>query len=178
MQKVLDALEKEPVGIHALRKASPRWCKCILYDKIPADATLKGILGKRFTCLIVLFQMHALDRSGKRRPNNSVGHFVCLSRKASGQEEYFSSYGHVPGYAIAKTYSDPHKFDKLFSGKPLVNKTRFQTKDHSNTCARWCLARVMLAPLSLKSFQTLFMSRTQLRSADDLCALATLFLIH
>ena len=174
MQRVLLALEKQPVGILELRRAAPLWCRVMKYDDLPAKPQLKLVLGKRYKCVICLYQMH----DAKHRVSDGVGHYVCISRTLKGKVEYFSSYGMQPGVELSATHSDPDKLQSLVGSKPIISSARLQSRYHTNTCARWALLRAMLVQIPLKIFVKLMSGRLHLKTPDDLCALATLFVIR
>lgn len=101
----------------------------------------------------------------------NVGHFVCVTNG----KEYFSSYGHDPRYALKLTGNS----DKLLKFLPRnydYNKVKFQNERNANTCALYCLARVILVDMTLREFQKLFRRKINLKNSDEVITLATLLL--
>ena len=143
------------------------------YDDLPTSPKLNLVLGKRYKCVIILYQM----QDSKHRPTTGVGHYVCVSKTLRGTE-YFSSYGLKPGVELRATHNDRGKLQSLVGTKPIINTARLQSRYHSNTCARWSLLRAMLVQVPLAPFVKLFSGRVHIQKADDLCALATLFVIR
>ena len=81
-------------------------------------------------------------------PLQEVGHFVLLTQLSEHTLEYFDSY--------AQPVPEPvRELAKANGMRVLTNKTRLQEKT-SNTCAKWCIARLFSLPNSLDRFVSLY----------------------
>ena len=80
----------------------------------------------------------------------------------------------VTSQELAATHSDPNIFKRLLPKNFIYNSTKFETSGDINTCWRWCLARCVLAHITLKDFQKLFRQRVILKDTDDTIVLMTL----
>ena len=88
-------------------------------------------------------------------PQEPVGHFVTLSHLESGLE-YFDSFGREPAPQVV-TFA-------AANGLPLVhNKKKLQDK-RSDTCAKWCVARIFSLPLPLEDFLEIYSGHKTLRA--------------
>ena len=173
MQKVLRALEVEAVGINHLRRALVHMgmktkVRVMLYDDLPKNGTTESVF-RGAKALIVLYTLH-----GKNA--DAVGHYVAII-KHSDHLEYFSSYGLPPEAEIAATHSDG-KLMQLLGRNYRVSKAKLQSRFHSNTCARWAFARVLLHEIKNASFTKTFSEKMHFTKPDDLVSLATLFCIR
>ena len=154
MQTVLTQEKKRPLSIEMLGKLAPKWCRVVKYDDLKSAKTLSDAL-KGKECLVVLYNVH----SNKRKVLNMAGHFIVINAKSKKQPvEYFSSSGWTVSQELAATH----------------NSTKFETSGDINTCWRWCLARCVLAHITLKDFQKLFRQRVILKDTDDTIVLMTL----
>lgn len=79
---------------------------------------------------------------------SEVGHFVLLSHISDNTLEYFDSFGRVPPESVLQ-------LAKQNNMRLIHNKIQLQDKI-SNTCAKWCIARLFSLPNSLKSFIELY----------------------
>ena len=174
MQKVLRALESESVGISHLRRALVHMglkskVRVILYDDLPKNGTIDSVF-RGAKAIIVLYTMHGKDL-------DAVGHYIAII-KHKVHLEYFSSYGLPPGAEIAATHSDPDKLMNLLGRNYKVSRAKLQSRFHSNTCARWAFARVLLHDVKNPSFVKTFSEKVHFAKPDDLVSLATLFCIR
>ena len=170
MLKVLRALEQESVGINHLRRALTHMglnkkVRVSLYDELGS-----GDPFGKYTALIVLYMLH-----GKRE--DAIGHYSTIIKHKT-HLEYFSSYGLPPAAELAATHSDPDKLAKILGKNYRISKAKLQSRFHSNTCARWAFARVLLADLPNSAFVKTFSGRLHLTQPDDVVSLATLFCIR
>lgn len=83
-------------------------------------------------------------------PNSveEVGHFVLLTQTGAKTLEYFDSFAQEPPIAVkelAKT-----------NGMRVVTGDVVLQDKKSNTCAKWCIARMFSLPNSLSSFYSLY----------------------
>jgi len=173
MDKVLLALEKQPVGIAHLRRSCPDYVRVIEYDRLPKKGSLAQVFGKRYKALIVLYELH----DSKYRQLDGMGHYACILKRGKGYE-YFSSYGLPISAEIAQTHSDPKRLHELLGKDVIVNRAKLQSTFKSNTCGRWAYARATLADLPLKKFIDYFGKKIHLNKADDTIALCTIFAIN
>ena len=153
-----------------LGKLAPKWCRVVKYDDLKSAKTLSDAL-KGKDCLVVLYNVH----SNKRKVLNMAGHFIVINAKSKKQPvEYFSSSGWTVSQELAATHSDASIFKRLLPKNFIYNSTKFETSGDINTCWRWCLARCVLAHITLKDFQKLFRQRVILKDTDDTIVLMTL----
>ena len=153
-----------------LGKLAPKWCRVVKYDDLKSAKTLSDAL-KGKECLVVLYNVH----SNKRKVLNMAGHFIVINAKSKKQPvEYFSSSGWTVSQELAATHSDASIFKRLLPKNFIYNSTKFETSGDINTCWRWCLARCVLAHITLKDFQKLFRQRVILKDTDDTIVLMTL----
>ena len=174
MQKVLRALESEAVGINHLRRALVHMglkskVRVMLYDDLPKNGTTESVF-RGANAIIVLYTLHG-------KGLDAIGHYVAII-KHKDHLEYFSSYGLPPGAEIAATHSDPDKLMKLLGRNYKVSKAKLQSRFHSNTCARWAFARVLLHDIKNSSFVKTFSEKMHFTKPDDIVSLATLFCIR
>ena len=174
MQAVLDALEKQPVGIAHLRRSSPAYVRVMEYDELPKKGSIDQVFGKKYTAVIILYEMHTT----KHRLVNGTGHYICIIKRGAKSYEYFSSYGLPPMAEIDATKSDPERLKSLLGSKLLVNRAKLQSKYHTATCGRWAFSRALLANLPLSQFVGFFGKKVQVSKSDSLVGLATLFAIR
>ena len=170
MQTVLNQEKKRPLSIEMLGKLVPKWCRVVKYDDLAsAKSLMQALKGK--DCLVVLYNVH----SNKRKVLNVAGHFIVINARSKKQPvEYFSSSGWTVSQELAATHSDPNIFKRLLPKNFIYNSTKFETSGDINTCWRWCLARCVLAHITLKDFQKLFRQRVILKDIDDVIVLMTL----
>ena len=170
MQTVLDQEKKRPLSIEMLGKLAPKWCRVVKYDDLASSKNLKQALNGK-DCLVILYNVH----SNKRKVLNVAGHFIVINARSKKQPvEYFSSSGWTVSQELAATHSDPSIFKRLLPKNFIYNSTKFETSGDINTCWRWCLARCVLAHITLKDFQKLFRQRVILKNTDDVIVLMTL----
>lgn len=109
--------------------------------------TIDAVFGNRFFTIIYL-----------TNPESEVGHFTLLSH-FEGEIEFFDSTGNkVPD--IIK------KFAEINGMKLVTNKKVLQGRE-TNTCAKWCIARILSLPLKLDVFQKIFNGNRHYK-ADDI----------
>lgn len=88
-------------------------------------------------------------------PQDPVGHFVTLSHLDSGLE-YFDSFGREPPPQVVAFAAA--------NGLPLAhNKKKLQDK-RSDTCAKWCVARIFSLPIPLEDFVEIYSAHKTLRA--------------
>lgn len=85
-----------------------------------------------------------------------VGHFVLLSHLTDKTMEYFDSFAQEPPPSVRELV-------KRNGMRMRTNDVVLQDKK-SNTCAKWCIARMFSLPNTLKSFQELYTSHKTLSS--------------
>lgn len=108
---------------------------------------IDAVFGNRFFTVIFL-----------TNPTSEVGHFTLLCH-FEGEIEFFDSTANkVP--EIIKHFA---KINKM---KLIVNKKVLQGSE-SNTCAKWCIARILSLPLKLVEFQKIFSGNRHYK-ADDI----------
>ena len=170
MQSVLNQEKKRPLSIEMLGQLAPTWCRVVKYDALKSAKNLKDAL-KGKDCLIVLYNIH----SNKRKVLNVAGHFIVINARSTKQPvEYFSSSGWTMSQELAATHSDPNIFKRLLPKNFIYNSIKFESSGDINTCWRYCLARCVLAHITLKDFQKLFRQRVILKNSDDVIVLMTL----
>ena len=168
MDKVVDELKREPVGIDHIRRACPR-AKVMLYDKIPPGATYDNLTrGKK--CLIILYTMHSRGKS-----TDGVGHYALI-QKQGAKMLYFSSYGLGPEDEIAATHSSG-KLRDLLGPKFIRNTMRLQSNFHTATCGRWCILKARLHDVPLRAFNRIFGQKKTSLDPDSIACIATMFLV-
>ena len=103
-----------------------------------------------------------------------MGHFIALLPWPKGIE-YFSSLGGSPEDELGKLGEPRDIMMNLLGRSWNYNRTALQSGKYTvQSCAAWVLARVRLAKLKLREFQSLF-TKVTINSPDDLVALLTLF---
>lgn len=163
---------KEPLSIEMLSKIVPPWCRVEFYDKLAKYKTLSAAL-RGAKCIIVLYNIH--DR--KKNTLNKAGHFILINTIGK-QVEYFSSSGWSVAKELDITRSDPKVFERLLGHKFIQNTVPLEKQGDSNDCWRFCLARAILADMSLKQFQKLFSNHIHLKNADEIVTLMTMLHIE
>lgn len=88
-------------------------------------------------------------------PDDPVGHFVVLSHLESGLE-YFDSFGRAPPPQVV-TFA-------AANGLSLVHNKKKLQDIRSDTCAKWCVARIFSLPTSLVDFVEIFSGHKTLRA--------------
>lgn len=84
--------------------------------------------------------------------DGEVGHFTLLTDLGDNMLEYFDSLaGSIPEQVAELARRNGKRI--------LTNKVRLQELN-SNTCAKWCVARLFALPNSLKRFVTLYTGHT------------------
>ena len=170
MDKVVEELKKEPVGIDHIRRACPN-AKVMLYDKIPPTGATYDNLTRGKKCLIILYMLHA--RGNKTR--DQTGHYALLQREGS-RMLYFSSYGFSAEQEIAATHSSGRILALL--GPHYVRNTHpLQRQKHTATCGRWCILKARLHDVPMKMFNRIFGQRRVSLDPDSIACLATMFLV-
>ena len=170
MLKVLRSLEQESVGINHLRRAlvhmgRSKTTRVVMYDDLKGNPFTGSV-----NAVIVLYMLHG-------KSEEAVGHYSTIIKNKT-HYEYFSSYGLPPAAELAATHSDPDKLARILGKNYRISKAKLQRRFHSNTCARWAFARVLLADLPNSQFVKSFSGRLHLTQPDDVVALATLFCIR
>jgi hypothetical protein len=139
-----------------------------------SDADIRKVLGSDIKILTypMLGKMksinEAFDSKGRcmllfLTENESTGHWVCMINRPN-EIEFFDSYGEAPeeqkdmlsrSRLEALDQDSPYLMKLLrASGKKVIYNTHpFQSeKAGVNTCGRWCIARLLYAPKSLRYF--------------------------
>lgn len=81
-------------------------------------------------------------------PVEQVGHFVLLSHLSEKTLEYFDSFAQDPPQSV-------RELAKRNGMRLLTNHTVLQDVE-SNTCAKWCIARMFSLPNSLERFTQMY----------------------
>ena len=152
-----------------MKKTAPDWCQVRLYDSLKKYRTLKqAATGK--PCMIVLYDMHDSDRRSKV----GVGHYSLIIM--SPKIQYWSSYGYPVDFEISATHSKNTLKDLL--GEHFNAKIPYQSKEHTQTCWKWCLLRASVYKMPENRFKQLFYSTSpKIKTPDDLVSLLTLGLL-
>lgn len=170
MAKLREALEAQPMSDDTMRRmlgARAQDTLVTAYDDLRGVSTFHDLFAKH-RAAIVLLQMRGTD--------NPVGHWIALLNKGR-YVEHFDPYGIGLDEELDITHEDRHLARiQEHSQVPLVETTEQlqHMRDHTNTCGRWCVARVLLQDLDHAQFGQLFAERTE--KADDAVALATMLL--
>ena len=92
------------------------------------------------------------------------GHWVCMFKRNNNTIEYFDSYGEKPEQP--KTWISREQNEQLGQSEPVLmkllkesrNRIYYNTfpyqknKEDTNTCGRWCLARLICKDFSNQQF--------------------------
>jgi len=144
--------QEEPLSFDDLKSIlgpDQKICQFIYYDDL-VNYNIDKLFAKP-TC-IILMDIHNGNKV------ESVGHFIALL-KYKEYIEHFDPYG----LNIEEELAITHEKDLL---KQLLNNSGFtirtnttqlqQLKNDVQTCGRWCVARVRLHELNLRSFINFF----------------------
>ena len=135
------------------------------YDKLHTGVSLKKLLPAATSGVLILF-------GDKRRGASGVGHWVLLFRSPECGVEFFGSYG--LGYrGIIRVSHNPNKLQKILSKThAYINKHPYQSKEHSQTCARHAVTRYNCAHLKPREYAALMHDPRM--SADEIVTMLTL----
>lgn len=93
-----------------------------------------------------------------KRSGDKVGHFMAIIQQRN-HIEHFDSYGYSIQDELNITGEPPYIIELLneTSRKVIESKVRFQsTQNDSETCGRWCVARVRMRDLFISEFKDFF----------------------
>lgn len=146
----LQQLEQMPLTIDNLKqmlKSShfDQDVQIIQYNDIPTNHSLEEFLQNPYWIVL----LH-IEKPGAP----PVGHFIALFRGGSGIE-HFDSYGLTMDQELSLTHEAPFLTRML---QPIISqvfqgRATLQSKiNHSNTCGRWCVLRLIHYPKTYDQF--------------------------
>lgn len=171
---VITQLEATPLSLDELKRMlTPKRrdtdTKLILYDDLKQFEDLQHMFGKD-KAVIILLQIE--------KPNApKVGHFIAML-DMDDHYEHFDSYGLNADEELAITHEQPFLTQLIqTSSKRLAESTtRYQhIREHTNTCGRWAVGRVLLQDLNLKEFKEVISAAHAV--PDVTISLMTMFLL-
>ena len=169
MQKFIEWEKQQPLDYSTMKKHAPAHCAVRLYDSLKSFGSLRQAMGGK-PCMILLYELHKSDK----RTKAGVGHYVLII--AGKTPRYWTSYGYPVDYEIAATHSGTRL--KQLLGSHKNSRIGYQSKEHSQTCWKWCLMRANLYKLPESGFKQLFYnSNPKISSHDDLISIASLCLL-
>lgn len=170
---IIDKIEQQALSFDDLKRMLSRGgrdkdTKLMDYDELGKFEHLAQIFGSN-RAVIILLQIEA--------PNAPrVGHWIAMLDQGD-HFEHFDSYGLSADEELAITHESPHLTRLIQTAGMRVedSTTRYQQiREHTNTCGRWCVARVLLQKLTMKHFKAVIQ---QSHSVPDVTiALMTMFL--
>ena len=165
MQDILNFEERRPLDYNTMRKYAPRDCSVRLYDSLSRFKSIRAAMGSK-PSMIVLYEMH----DTKKRQSVGVGHYSLVLQ---GGKQYWSSYGYPIDYEISATHSEGTL--KSLMGDHSNSKIKYQAREDTQTCWKWCLLRATMHKMPETRFKQLFYSNPpRIKTPDDLVSLVTL----
>ena len=157
----MERLITEPMSLEKLRKFLPPDSHAVLYKELDASAL------KHKNSVVVLYETQVNKKK--------IGHFIVILKRPGGAE-YFSSLGRSPADEQKSLSLDSEKFKTLVGKNYSYNKTALQNSQNYrvNDCGRWCIARVLLANMSISEFVALIHRKNV--TTDQKIAFASLLL--
>ena len=161
LRSLLETIERTPVTIGFLKERVPKDVDVYAYEQLKNKHRSNVFKNKRGVIVLI-------PKKGEKK-----GHFVALIPRRN-HIEYFSSLGNSYETELAQLQEPKDVFKSLLGKQFIYNNIRFQSgKYNINTCGAWVLARVKLAGLKMREFQSLF-NRVSLQGADDVVSLMVL----
>lgn len=121
--------------------------KIMRYEEL-ANKTLQSLF-HGYMAIIVFLDIH------NEHGVTPIGHWITLIDQ-DDHYEHFDSYGIGVDEEVAITHEKKDLISNLFkqSNKPLVESQRKlqSNKNDTNTCGRWCIARIRLGNYALPKF--------------------------
>lgn len=164
-------IESQALGFPELKRmlgSHAKSTRLMQYDDLKqVDHIRKLFHGKK--AVIILMSIEGPDAP-------SVGHWIALLDMGD-HYEHFDSYGLSADEELSLTHEEPYLTKLIAQADMRVqdSSARFQSmRDHTNTCGRWCVARVKLGNRDLEEFQKLI--ETAHTVPDVTVSLMTMFL--
>lgn len=164
-------IEKTAIGFPALKRmlGPDRYkSKLMHYNELRSINSMEELFGKA-DAVIILLSIETANAP-------TVGHWIALL-KMGQHYEHFDSYGLSVDEELSITHEAPYLTNLVNKSRKKVidNTIKFQNiREHTNTCARWVVARVRLRHLALAQFNDIF---TNLHAVPDVSiSVMTMFL--
>lgn len=149
-KNLINEKEDAPLGFDNLKTMlgpDKQFCNFYIYD------TLRTVTPAQFfskPASIILLQ--------NKKSKDPVGHFMAIIQHRN-QIEHFDSYGYTLEQELEKT-GEPDYLIQLLneqSKKVQESKLKFQSLENdSETCGRWCVARVKMREMLIGEFKDFF----------------------
>ena len=159
LKSVINSLKHTPVSVGDLKQLIPPKTKVVKLQELKGKNRTKVFAGLRG--LIVLLPSSV----------SKQGHYATLLPRRN-HIEYWSSLGNSPAKEATLLHNDEGIIKNLLGNHFIYNRTRLQSGDFKiKTCAMFCVARLFLADLKMREFNSLFTRGLTANTPDDIISL-------